>query len=136
MHVFAVEVFFDGDCPLCTKEINLLRWMDRRGRILFTDISRPEFDANAFGLTQDEVMARIHGRLPGGEIIEGVEVFRKLYGAVGFGPLVVLTRIPGISHGLDVLYRFFAKHRLALTGRRCTEDTCSIEGPKSQAGAE
>ena len=31
-----VEVFYDGDCPLCTREIRLLRRLDRRGRIRFT----------------------------------------------------------------------------------------------------
>ena len=117
------EVYFDGDCPLCVKEIAFIRWMDRRGRIRFTDIAAPDFDATATGHSWEELMAKIRGRhLPGGEPVEGVEVFRQLYGNVGFGPLVWLTRLPGIRALLDFGYRKFAQNRLRLTGR------CNIEG--------
>ena len=75
-------------------------------------------------------MDEIHGRLPGengnpNRWIIGVEVFRQLYAAVGFGWLVWPTRLPGISHTLDLGYRVFAKHRLRLTGR-CTKETCEV----------
>ncbi len=103
----------------------LQRW-DRRGRILFTDIAAPEFHAEALGQSLPTLMAEIHGRLPDGTWIKGVEVFRRLYTAVGFGPLVWLTRLPGLSQLLDLGYRLFARNRLKLTGR-CTAETCSIE---------
>lgn len=122
-HVF--EVFFDGDCPLCVREIRMLQRLDRRSRVRFTDIARADFDARPTGRTWDELMARIHGRLPNGELVEGVEVFRRLYTAVGFGPVVALTRLPGVRHLLDVAYRFFAKNRLRLTGR-CENGTCEV----------
>jgi predicted DCC family thiol-disulfide oxidoreductase YuxK len=38
-----------------------------------------------------------------------------------------MTRIPGISHGLDAAYRVFAKNRLKLTGR-CTTESCAVPG--------
>ena len=28
------EVFYDGECPLCVREIRMLRRLDRRGRIV------------------------------------------------------------------------------------------------------
>ena len=112
-----IEVYFDGDCPLCRREVAYLRRADRRGRIRFTNIAAPAFSAAAVGLDDQELMAEIHGRLPDGAIIRGVEVFRRLYSAVGWGPLVRLSRLPGIRHGLDVAYRLFARHRLRLTGR-------------------
>ncbi len=127
---FHVEVFFDGDCPLCMREVRMLRRMDRRSHIRFTDIAAPEFDPLPLGLDHSTLMARIHGRLPDGTLIEGVEVFRRLYSAVGLGPLVALTRLPGISHLMDLAYTVFAKNRLRLTGR-CVKDengACSIEG--------
>lgn len=122
------EVFFDGQCPLCRREIELLRRFDRKGRVRFTDIARSEFDASVIGKTQAELMARIHGRdLATGDLVEGVEVFRRLYAAVGFAPVVALTRIPPVSWALDHAYLWFAKNRLRLTGRdQCTDGTCSI----------
>lgn len=126
----AVEVFFDGACPLCRREVALLRRLDRgRGRIRFTDIDAPGFDPSSVGQTQAELMARIHGRLADGSLVTGVEVFRQLYTAVGFGALVALTRLPGIRHVLDAAYTLFARNRLRLTGR-CTNDSCEV--PRKQ----
>jgi predicted DCC family thiol-disulfide oxidoreductase YuxK len=119
-----LEVFFDGDCPLCLREISMLRRMDRKQRVLFTDIASPEFEPAQFGRSMDELMAEIHARLPDGSWITGVEVFRRLYSAVGFGWLMPLTRIPGISHGLEWGYRVFARNRLKLTGR--CNSTCEM----------
>ena len=125
MASFEIEVFYDGACPLCTQEINMLRGRDRRARIRFTDIASEGFDAGAVGLTWEALMERIHGRLPDGTIIEGVEVFRRLYAAVGFGALVRVSRAPGLSQLLDLAYYLFAKNRLRLTGR-CADDSCEV----------
>jgi predicted DCC family thiol-disulfide oxidoreductase YuxK len=122
---FDVEVFHDGACPLCAREIRVLRNLDRRGRIRFVDIAAEGFDAASVGLPRETLMDRIHGRLPDGTLIEGVEVFRRLYAAVGFGPLVALTRLPGVRQLLDVAYHAFARNRLRLTGR-CADGACEV----------
>ena len=127
---FDIEVYYDGRCPLCMREILLIQRLDRRGRIAFADIADESFDPNAAGLTRQKLMDRIHGRLPDGTIIEGVEVFRRLYMAVGFGPLVALTRLPGIAQLLDIAYRVFAKNRLWLTGRYRNE-VCQLAAKQS-----
>ncbi len=120
---FDIEVFYDGACPLCMREIRMLRGRDRRQRIRFVDISADSFDAASVGLSWKALMDRIHGRLPDGTLVEGVEVFRRLYAAVGFGPLVALTRLPGVTQLLDLAYHAFAKNRLRLTGR-CVDGAC------------
>jgi len=120
---FEVEVFYDGACPLCLREIEMLRRKDRHARIVFTDIAAEGFDAAALGIPWPALMERIHGRLPDGTIIEGVEVFRRLYAAVGFGSLVAVTRLPGVKQMLNASYRVFAQNRLRLTGR-CTDESC------------
>jgi predicted DCC family thiol-disulfide oxidoreductase YuxK len=121
------EVFYDGECPLCSREIAGLRRLDRKQQICFTDIAAPSGAARAhsFGLERAELMARIHGRTAAGQIVEGVEVFRQLYGAVGFEKLVGLTRLPGVRSVLDAAYTVFAKNRLRLT-RRCSAGHCDI----------
>ena len=120
-----VEVFYDGDCPLCVREIKMLHWMDRKNRIRFTDIADPSFRPADYGKTMQEFMDEIQGRLHDGTWIIGVEVFRRLYAAVGFGPVVWLSRLPGVTHGLDLGYRIFARNRLRLTGR-CNAGTCEV----------
>lgn len=120
-----IEMFYDGDCPLCVRETRLLQRMDRRQRIVFTNIADSSFDAASVGKTQEALMAEMHGRLADGSWVTGVEVFRRLYAAVGFGPIVWLTRLPLIKQALGIGYVVFAKNRLRLTGR-CNE-TCTIK---------
>ena len=120
-------MFFDGDCPLCTREITLLRRLDRRSRIRFTDITAASFDPSTTPWTAAELMASIRGRLADGTPIEGVEVFRRLYAAVGLRSLAALSRLPGVKQGLDFAYERFAKNRLRLTGR-CAKDGCAVPG--------
>jgi predicted DCC family thiol-disulfide oxidoreductase YuxK len=133
---FDIEVFYDGACPLCLREMRMLLGRDRRRRIRFVDIAASDFDATSVGLTWQALMDRIHGRLPDGTMIEGVEVFRRLYAAVGLGPLVALSRLPGIRQLLDVAYGAFAKHRLRLTGR-CLDGKCELHAglPKLPASS-
>lgn len=124
MNNWEIEVFYDGECPLCMREIRMLMRRDHdRGHIRFTNIADPAFDPTPMGRDRATFMARIHGRLPSGEWVEGVEVFRRLYAAVGFGPLVTLSRLPGIAASLNLAYRLFAKNRLRLTGR-CADGAC------------
>jgi len=127
-----IEVFYDGNCPLCLREMDWLRLLDKRGRIRFTNIAAQGFDISEVGVPWDDLMSSIHGRLPDGRIVKGVEVFRRLYAAVGFAPLVVLTRLPGISHLLDLAYRWFAKNRMRLTGR-CSDRACSTPAGDGKA---
>lgn len=125
---YDLEMFFDGGCPLCAKEVAWLRKLDRRQRIRFTDIAAPDFEPAEYGKTLDELMAQMHARRSDGVWLTGVEVFRQLYSSVGYRWLVAPTRLPGISWVLDRGYAFFAKHRLRLTGR------CSQEGASCSAG--
>ncbi|MCA8961373.1 MAG: DUF393 domain-containing protein [Planctomycetes bacterium] len=115
-----VEVFYDGGCPLCRREIDFLRRRDRHGRIVFTDIDDASFDDSGLEFDRQTLMSRIHGRLPDGTWIEGVEVFRRLYSAIGWNGLVAVTRFPGLRWLLDRAYSAFARNRLSWTGR-CSE---------------
>ena len=111
-----VEVFYDGNCPICMFEIDMLQRLDKNRRILFTNISSKNFHPALAGLDEVAVMQRVHGRLADGTIIEGIEVFQQLYTAVGLGWLVAFSRIPGISYLLTIGYRLLAKHRVKLSG--------------------
>lgn len=129
---FDVEVFYDGQCPLCAREIRMLRRLDKRERIRFTDIATAGFDAGTAGLGRDALMERIHARLPDGSIVEGVEVFRRLYAAVGFARLVALTRLPWVARLLELGYGWFAANRLRLTGR-CRDGACATRSAANRA---
>jgi predicted DCC family thiol-disulfide oxidoreductase YuxK len=122
---FEIEVFYDGDCPLCRRELRILKALDRKDRIRATDIAAEEFDPAPLGKSWSELTAEIHGRLPDGTWVTGVEVFRRLYAAVGCRTLTRISRWPLISHTLDFGYRLFARNRLRLTGR--CDQSCSLD---------
>ncbi len=127
-----LTIFIDGDCPLCRREANLLLRLDRgRGGLLLQDIAAPGFDASHYGLTRDALMGTIHG-LRNGEPITGMEVFRCAYAAVGWGWLLAWTAWPIFRPITDAAYRFFARHRLRLTGR-CDSGACrpGAAGPRA-----
>lgn len=126
-----LEVFYDGACPFCAREVRFLRQLDRRRQVLFTDIAEPGFSPERAGVPGDALMARIHARLADGTFVQGVEVFRRIYALLGFGPLVAVTRLPGLSHLLDAGYAWFARNRMRLAGR-CEDGRCGV--PHGEAG--
>ncbi len=124
------RVFFDGACPLCAREIALVRRLDGgQGRVDLVDLAADGFDASEYGLDRATIEARIHGQLPDGRIVEGVDVFVHLYESLDRGWLAAPARWPGIRWFLDRAYVWFARNRLRLTGR--TPQTCPL--PASSA---
>ena len=92
------------------------------------DITDKMFDPAAYGTTHSEVMGTIHG-VADGELVTGMEVFRRAYAAVGWGWLWAPTGWPGLKWLFDASYRWFARNRLRLTGREgeeCDGDRCRV----------
>ena len=124
---WAIKVLYDHACPMCRREVGWLNDRDKRGRVFFEDISSPEFDAARYGLEKNAVEGAIHGVLPDGRIISGVEVFRRMYSAVGLGWLLAPTAWPVLRGLADAAYRGFARHRVRMgqaLGRDCADGAC------------
>lgn len=126
-------LFYDGQCPLCRREIEWLRRFDRRGRLALVDISRGEFDPSEFGFSRETLDAELHGILPDGRVVRRIEAVHEAYRAVGLGWLVAPLRLPGVRRMADIAYGWFARHRLAigrwLTGRAGCEGACTVVRP-------
>ncbi|MFC1612129.1 thiol-disulfide oxidoreductase DCC family protein [Myxococcota bacterium] len=124
---YKIELFYDGACPLCSREVTAIRRLDRKGRIQFTNIADPGFSAPDYGHDLAFFIDQIQARMPNGDWVQGVEAFRRVYTLVGFGMLVAPTRLPGLSQLLDWGYKKFAANRLRLTGR-CDANGCDVKG--------
>jgi predicted DCC family thiol-disulfide oxidoreductase YuxK len=117
-------LLYDGDCPLCSREVAMLRRRDRgRGHLALVDIAASDFDPARYGRDRESLMARIHGVRPDGTVVEGMEVFRRAYAAVGLGWLLAPSRWPLVGRAFDAAYGWFARNRLRWTGREhvCAE---------------
>lgn len=127
-------MLYDGQCPLCVREVGMLRALNRRGCLTLEDISEPDFDPARYGRTMAALMGQIHGVLPDGQLVTGVEVFRRAYAAVGLGWLLAPTAWPVLRPLFDRAYHWFAANRLRLTGRSgCETGTCKIPESTSRA---
>jgi len=114
-----IELLYDGECPLCMREVNFLTRRDAgRGLVAFVDIVDASYDPGAHGgIDFETAMGRIHAVLPDGTVIKNVEVFRRVYEILGIGWIYAATKVPIIGSIVDLLYGVWADWRLALTGR-------------------
>ena len=126
---YSLEVFYDGECPLCRREINWLRKKDPMNRICFTDLAGERFDASSVGKSYAELMDRIHGRLSDGTWLEGVELFIELYRLTGLTWMSKLLAFPLLKPLFKASYKFFARYRLSLTGRKRCDISCKQGAP-------
>ncbi|HAA27535.1 MAG TPA: thiol-disulfide oxidoreductase [Cyanobacteria bacterium UBA8553] len=114
-----IKLLYDGECPLCVREVNFLRKRDAgQGRVKFVDIADDDYTPSLHGGVDFETaMGRIHAVLPDGTVIKNVEVFRRVYEILGMGWIYAATKLPVIGLIVDILYEIWADWRLALTGR-------------------
>lgn len=125
-HSGRLTLLIDGKCPLCKREAALLGRRDRKGRLAFVDIASPSFEPGEYGRTQEELMGAIHAVTPEGEMVTGVEVFRRAYAAIGLGWLLAPTRWPLLRPIAYAAYCVFAHIRPRLQRRGCDTGRCKI----------
>ena len=106
-----VTVWYDGGCPLCSREIALMRRLDRAGRIGFVDAGDP---AVACPLDRGELLARFHAR-EGDTLLSGAAAFAAMWRAIPvLRPLGLAARWPVCGWLLERGYRWFLRWRPAL----------------------
>lgn len=100
----AVTVWFDGGCPLCIREIALMRRLDRRGAIAFVDVSTPD---SVCPIDRRDLLARFHAR-ENGVLLSGAAAFAAMWRAIPvLKPLGWAARNPLVLKGLEALYLRF-----------------------------
>ena len=131
-----VRVLFDGDCPLCVREVDFLRARDDgRGKLDLVDIASDDYDPRANrGVDFETAMATIHGITPEGDIITGIEVFERAYAAVGLGWVYAFAKYPALLRVANRVYDFWAERRLAVTGRPGMEEVMEARRARDAAG--
>jgi len=107
----ACTVYYDGACPVCSREIAHYRTRDGAARIAFVDVSG-EGHAATPDLPREAALARMHARLPDGTLVSGAAAFAALWGALpGWRWLGRFASLPGISHAAEGAYRLFLAAR-------------------------
>lgn len=128
MAPYPLTVFFDGACPICTREIALMKRMDQQRQLEFNDFSAVDYDVASIDVSPAELGRMIHARWADGRVISGVEVFRAMWEAVGLGMLAKLSHLSLLEPIVLRAYAWFARNRLRLTGRSnsCQAGACNL----------
>jgi predicted DCC family thiol-disulfide oxidoreductase YuxK len=104
----SVTIWYDGECPLCVREISLMRRLDSRGAIDFVNAA----DADAVcPVDRSLLLERLHA-LENGTMLNGAAAFAAMWRAIPvLRPLGLLARNPVVLSFLECVYRLFLKVR-------------------------
>ncbi len=103
-----VRVWYDSKCPLCVREIDLMRRLDRRGAIDFVDL----YDARDCPVDRSELLERFHAQEDGQPVVSGAAAFAAMWRAIPrLRPLGLVARFRPVLWVLEAAYRVFLRFR-------------------------
>ncbi|MDZ4363128.1 DUF393 domain-containing protein [Brevundimonas sp.] len=113
-----VTVWFDGQCPLCRREIAVMRRLDRRGAIAFVDVGGVDVagvdaagGAGSCPIDAATLLARFHAQ-EDGRMLSGAAAFAAMWRAIPLLRLLgLMARNRVILGVLERLYLAFLKVR-------------------------
>jgi predicted DCC family thiol-disulfide oxidoreductase YuxK len=107
--VTRLTVWYDGACPLCIREIALLRRLDWQRAIDFVDLT--PYDALC-PIDRQLMLDRFHAQAVGEPILSGAAAFAAMWRVVPLlKPLGLIARAPFVLNLLEKLYLRFLKVR-------------------------
>ena len=116
-----LTVYHDGACPLCQREIALMRRLDRRAAIDFVDVADPA-NAGLCPLDPADLLARFHAD-EGGALLSGAAAFAAMWRAIPvLRPLGLAAKLPPILWLLERAYVGFLRVRPAIQRRMRAAD--------------
>ena len=104
-----LKVWYDGACPLCLREIALMRRLDTRGAITFVDVAAGADPACP--IDRAALLARFHAE-ENGKVVSGAAAFAAMWRAIPvLRPLGLLARNRLVLRLLEAAYLQFLKVR-------------------------
>ncbi len=89
----------------------MLMHRDTDASIEFIDIHSECFDRASDGVTRDQALRALHGRIGNGRTIQGIDVFAEAYRRAGFSLAHWFMQRRWLRPVLETGYRFFATNR-------------------------
>lgn len=114
-------LFYDGSCPLCSKEMKALS-KQKAASLELLDIHQV---ADWSGFPSKQTMLRkLHLRRVGGEWIVGLEANVYAWRGTRVAWFWRLLTLPGIRYFANHAYDFWAERRFKNLKRKCSTDSC------------
>ncbi|MDJ0872606.1 MAG: DUF393 domain-containing protein [Gammaproteobacteria bacterium] len=117
-------MFYDGGCPLCSREVAHYRRLDRRKTVNWADIHNDPGTVAALGVSYESAMERLHVRDRQGKVHTGAWAFAAVWDELpGYRWLSRALRRLHLLPALDIAYSRFASWRYRR--RRCDAGSCA-----------
>ena len=107
MRVAELQVYYDGGCPVCSREISFYRSRPGAERFEWVDVTRSDAVLGP-GLTPQAALARMHVRDASGTLLSGADAFATMWRMMpGFKWLGWLLVMPPFGVLAEWAYRGF-----------------------------
>ena len=114
----AETVYFDGQCPLCTREIHFYQRQRGAKDVRWIDVTKVSLLGLPSGLTQKDALARFHVVKVNGQLVSGGEAFAALWLSLpAFRWAGVFFQNKFCATLLEIIYKIFLPCRPLL--QRC-----------------
>jgi predicted DCC family thiol-disulfide oxidoreductase YuxK len=112
-----VTCFHDGECPICTIEINAMKKLDKAGNVKWVDITQDKVALATAGLSYQQAMKRLYVIDENQQLQSGVLGFVQLWKQLPYYRRIVpiIESIPLLLPVMEFCYGIFARYRLVLT---------------------
>ncbi len=103
-----LTVYFDGACPVCSREIAVYRGQAGAEKCVWVDASACAESALGDGLSRPDALARFHVRRADGSVVTGMRAFALLWRALPrmawVGRLASIGPMPWLLEGAYSLF--------------------------------
>jgi predicted DCC family thiol-disulfide oxidoreductase YuxK len=107
-----LTVYFDGGCPVCSREIRFYQRRPGVEAFAWVDVTQADAMALGPGLSREAALARMHVRRADGTLVAGAAAFAELWrGTRGLRWLGRLLAIPPLGVLAELGYRVFLRVR-------------------------
>lgn len=125
---YPLTIFYDGACPMCVRQMEKFRQRDTKKRLMFIDVSRPDFNAQKFGLDGMPLQRYIYAKDAEDRVVRGVDAFVWMWRASDRRILAWFVGLPVVKQLGKLLYRFISRFRYRLFGKN--ENVCDFHCAK------
>lgn len=107
-----MKVFYDGACPMCSREIEFYKSRQSIETVEWVDLAKLDSEFAYPGISREQALKRFHVVTPQGQILSGGAAFTQMLCSIRMlRPLGVTLRIAPLAWLLDQIYNQFLKIR-------------------------
>lgn len=116
--LYPLTIFYDASCPMCASEMQALKSLDTRERLILVDCSAADFDESVLSgllLQRSDLLALIHARDAHGRWFVGIDAVELAYRAAGLQAAADFWGSRRLRPVLTRIYPWVARHRQLLS---------------------